>query len=241
MKAKIISLLAALIFSVTVFAQSFSVGFRTGANLSNYQSDYDYDLYSNVLTKTNTGFTAGVFANIPMFENFSLQPEINYIEKGAKVYPRQDVYMSRNETTWRYLEIPVLAKYRITSDKGNFYLSGGPFAGYAMSAVQDLQNWPSDGGEGGINRISDDNLKYNFRSDYDTNGQKDNRFDFGLAVGAGVEFNVGPGQFLLDARYGWDLTDNVQFQNGTPDNYPGTFHRDFSITAGYAFPIGGNK
>lgn len=243
MRTKIVSFIAAflLITTTTIVAQSLQLGFKGGVNLSNYNNDFLYNGSDGVDHDSRANLMLGIFADIPVTTNFSVQPEINYIEKGATLRQENDVYITRNDVTWQYLELPVLAKYRVNLPKGNFYMMTGPSVGYAVGGTQEVENWPGVdlgiGSEGGEMRITDD-LDYEFRSEFDSRGMKDNRFDFGLLVGAGFEFNVGPGNFLLESRFGWDLTGNLEFEGPTPSGFENNTHRDWVVNIGYAFPIG---
>ena len=237
MKTKIFSvLLAALLWGVAAIGQASYFGFKGGVNLATFNNDYV--LSDNLNKEVKEGISAGLFAEFPVVGGLTFQPELNYIEKGT-TFTGSNGITSSHDLIWRYVEMPLMLKYRFTTDKGNIYFTGGPFAGYAVSGVSKYDHWKLSGSSenAGSDEIVTDDVDYEFRSDFDANGQKDNRLDLGIGAGMGVEFNIGPGNFIVDARYGWDLTDNLLFEADKPDNYEGTFHRDAVISVGYAFPL----
>lgn len=65
-------------------------GVKGGMNISTISEVYDNGwMYSD--QKAKIGFNAGVFANIPISEKFSLQPEILYSRAGCKNRNQQNV------------------------------------------------------------------------------------------------------------------------------------------------------
>ena len=235
MKVKILSVLMAAIFwSMTVAAQPM-LGVKGGVNWANFQGDYDTE--ERVTNEMNKGMTFGFLVDLPLHGNLSLQPELNYLEKGTVL--RKYNMFGHYDLTWKYLELPVLAKYRFDLGTSNFYLTAGPSLGYAISGERDIDLWLMEvNDEGGTTELVTEQGDYSFRSEFDQNGRKDNRLDFGLMFGGGLEFKVGPGMMLLDTRYGMDFTDNIKFETTAPENYNGTHHRDFMVTVGYGIRLG---
>ncbi|MEO0875247.1 MAG: PorT family protein, partial [Bacteroidota bacterium] len=61
-------------------------------------------------------------------------------------------------------------------------------------------------------------------------------FDFGLAVGAGVQLEVGPGQIFFDVRY---LLGLANLDDSEPeDEQIDVFNRGIGASVGFLFPIG---
>ncbi len=65
-----------------------------------------------------------------------------------------------------------------------------------------------------------------------------NRLDIALQFGGGVGIEAGPGALLLDARYGFGLTDLSDF-NTSSDSFNKSKNNVFQFTLGYAIPFGG--
>jgi opacity protein-like surface antigen len=61
-------------------------------------------------TAAETGFHAGAVAEVKLFQNFSLQPELLYTSQGADVKGIGDFNLD-------YVSVPVLAKFYLISEK----------------------------------------------------------------------------------------------------------------------------
>ncbi len=120
------------LFSLNAFAQDLfpKFGLKTGlsygkasVSASGISVDLDY----------RTGFKIGGFAEFPVNEYLSIQPEILYVQKGAEL----NVPSYGNEKDRVHmLEVPVLAKVNIPIEaspvKPFFY--AGPFAGIKLGS-----------------------------------------------------------------------------------------------------------
>ena len=110
---------------------------------------------------------------------FSISPEFHWMQKGSKL---EDLNGSVGELsrTFNYLEIPLLFKLTF-GQKTNFFLFGGPSAGYLLNGTdKDM--------DGNTNDIDLDFYK---------------RAEFGLHAGGGI----GLGPLRFDIRYIYGLTD----------------------------------
>ena len=145
-----------------------------------------------------TAFLFGAFVNIQINENFSIQPELLYIRKGAK----QDLevnttllgYVPANlsgSLKWKldYIEIPLLLKVSIPTEgslKPSFF--AGPAISFAVSS----------------------NLGFElagFSEDLDI-GSFVKSTDFSVVFGGCLDIDLSPKNFIvLDARYELGLTD----------------------------------
>ena len=104
---KAILLAVLLILGIgTSQAQLLKFGVKGGLNFANYTGGdvegYDF--------KTITSYHAGVVAEIKLFENFALQPELLYSTQGSK------------NLKLEYLSVPVLLKFYMVSDTFSFEL-----------------------------------------------------------------------------------------------------------------------
>ncbi len=143
------------VFLVILSAASFlvgqaqiNVGVKSGFNFSNLGPD----LYGN---RMKLSFHAGGYANIPLVDKFSVQPELIFSRQGAKFKDnnRDDAKLRLN-----YLNIPVLAKY---NDPSGFYAETGPQFGFLINA-----------------KVKNDGNLYGVSGSY-------NSFDFSWGFGAG--------------------------------------------------------
>ncbi len=78
------------------------------------------------------GYTGGVFLTIDFPGSFALQPEVMYVQEGATVafssLDRQKEYIN-------FVELPILAKYRLSSrDVLSLDILGGPVGGVSTTA-----------------------------------------------------------------------------------------------------------
>ncbi len=116
-----------LLFTVaSVQAQKISLIPKAGINISTQAIEG----FSG--EKSKVGFQGGLGVNIQTAGNFSIQPEINYIEKGTKIK------MGGNSNTLdlNYLELPVLAKYAF----GPVYVNAGPSIGLLLDKKNTVVN-----------------------------------------------------------------------------------------------------
>lgn len=90
----------------TVQSQSLRFGVKAGANFS----DLIGDDTSGLDTSTKTGFHIGALVEFKLLENLSIQPEIMYSSKGAKLDDFDDV-------NFNYITVPVLAKLYLITEK----------------------------------------------------------------------------------------------------------------------------
>ncbi|KMQ68333.1 opacity protein [Chryseobacterium sp. FH2] len=89
------------------FAQTF--GLKAGLNVSSISHDE---------MTAKAGFYGGVFANIPVAKEFSIQPEVLYNGAGAKFDDSSD-----DKLNLSYISVPVMFQYNALP---NLYLEAGP-------------------------------------------------------------------------------------------------------------------
>ena len=172
MKFKILILTAFCAFASTMaFAQK--AGIKGGANFTNlYVEDVDDE-------NMKIGFNVGAFYRADITENFAIQPEFLFTQKGSEI--QYDNFL-QGEGKYRfnlnYLEVPVLAVVKF----GSINLHAGPYLGFLVGAnVKDVDD------RGNINDIEELD-----RDDFNT-------LDTGIAAGAGFDFPTG----ILGVRYNY--------------------------------------
>lgn len=107
-----------LLLTASVNAQSLEFGVKGGANFSNIDSN-NYD------ASTLTSYYFGAFAELNVFENLSIQPEVLYSSQGAQIDDADDIELN-------YINIPVLAKFYLTSK--TLSLEAGPQFGFLLDS-----------------------------------------------------------------------------------------------------------
>ena len=135
------------------FASSSSGGNFTGSPINYSLADSRED----VSYKNQSGFTAGLFADIRLYKNFFLivganysqykysnefgQPlnDVNIRTVGKDIYRGDMVNNYKEDYTLSTIEVPVLASYRFVLTKfGSLHLNLGPYLTYGLSAKMKL-------------------------------------------------------------------------------------------------------
>jgi hypothetical protein len=114
-----------LIFAIGA-AHSASAQVQFGVKAGYNHSNLNYNSSGINYLGLRSDFNAGVFASIPLFNHFFLQPEIMYSGQGSQYTD------SIPETTYsNYLNLPVLFKYQHGS---GLFVETGPQIGFLLSA-----------------------------------------------------------------------------------------------------------
>jgi hypothetical protein len=173
--------------------------------------------FSSVTTKVNgnketsdlkVGFRGGFTADIPLADEFYIQPSLLYVGKGSK--DSRDFIGGTDisyERTLHYINLPVNFLFKPEVGNGNMLLGVGPYFAYAV------------GGKFGSN--SDDIFKDNY-----LDGVK--RFDSGGNLQVGYEMKSGL-NFTLNAEMGFvNLRHDGDSDNAFRNN-------SFGVSVGYKF------
>ncbi len=201
MKKKIL-LIISIIISTISFAQiQPSFGLRAGVSSSGMRGNA-VDNFKNLLnfskgninTKDYTGFFAGGYVNIPVNENFSIEPALYYSQKGYELDGALNVKglaflgaRAKAVLQSQYIDVPVLLKANL---KG-FQIFAGPQISYLAKA-----NLKTTAGILGINLLS---------KTMDATSQF-NRWDVGITGGIGYQFPNGI-NIMVSYDYGLSKVD----------------------------------
>ncbi|WP_432670750.1 porin family protein [Flavobacterium sp. SM2513] len=155
---KVVFLMALSAMGVaSVHAQEVNFGAKAGFNIANVMGDNTGSL------DAVTAFNAGLMAEIPLSEKFSIQPELLFSGQGYS--------FGDNVVALNYLNLPVIGKYYVM--KG-LSLEAGPQLGLLLSA----KNEGTD-------------VKDSFRSvDFGINAGLGYKFDNGLNFSARYNFGL---------------------------------------------------
>jgi len=107
-------------------------GIRAGYNLSSVISSGAYVINTQ---QAKSGFNAGVFSSIHLFNTFFLQPEISYSNQGSKSND------SAAKTNYNYMNVPVLFKYEHHS---RIFLETGPQIGFLLNSKYKSDTYSQD-------------------------------------------------------------------------------------------------
>ena len=125
-----------------------------------------------------------------------IQAEINYSQRGWK----ENIDDGTGDTYQRsmnYVEVPLMAHLAFGKDKGygaRFVLNLGPQIGYLLGeSEKKSEAWhPNERPSGVI---------------WQYGKMAESKFDYGIVGGVGIEARTGIGNFLLEARYYFGLSD----------------------------------
>lgn len=207
MKRVFVLLVVLLVLSgPALFALDLAVGPKAGGSHNfSYGSDFKDDLDAvGVSQEFKVGVLVGAFFEIGLTPAFAIQPEVYYTTSGYKVEDNVDF-------TAKFIAIDVLLKGRF----GAFRVFAGPALYYGVGEwTAEMSGFPT--------------MKF----DKDDRDASDMRNTYLSAVaGAGVTFDLGPGQLGVEARgtlgfQTMDATDNYIQKNAA-----------VGIMVSYGFPI----
>jgi hypothetical protein len=201
------------------------VAIKAGVNLASISESSRLEGYESLKNNSVVGFQAGLSFDLGLSKNFTIQPEVLYIQKGGKstyVFNADNKVVSR--LYYNYVEVPVLAKLKFYNENGSgFYLLGGPFVGLALGGKSKTTTTLL-----GNTTTSED--EFNF--DNDDAADRQRRTDWGVSFGGGVKF----GHVFVDARYNLGINNLLDSDdNNQNDNAPYRRTRGLGLTLGYEF------
>ncbi|WP_421872191.1 porin family protein [Marinoscillum sp.] len=170
MKLKIVILTVLCTLGSMAIAQK--AGIKGGANFTNlYVDDVDDE-------NMKIGFNAGFYYRNDITDNFAIQPEFLFTQKGSEIQYDNFLGEGKYRFNLNYLEVPVLAVVKL----GPINLHAGPYLGFLVGAnVKDVDD------DGNINDVEELD-----RDDFNT-------LDTGVAAGVGFDFPSG----ILGLRYNY--------------------------------------
>src|SRR5699024_733187 len=198
----------AALFAVTISsAQEVRLGIKGGVNFSTLSGDNLGDI------KSLTGFHIGGLVEIPLAEQFSIQPEVLYTAQGSKYSEKgQELGVSYSydfKQKLDYIQVPVMAKYYVID---GLSIEAGPQIAFLASSKLDYE-----GTLGGISVSGDEDL--------------DNVSNIDFSIGAGASYRLPMGLFFT-ARYNFGLS-NVN-DSSNSDNQK-IHNRVAQLSVGYSF------
>jgi hypothetical protein len=210
---RLISALFCILLSTSLFAQvgelrsNLAVGFNGGYNLS--KVDFSPTIKQNL----HPGLTGGFTLRYTSEKYFALicaaQLEVNFAQRGWNELIDDGSNNTYSRTT-NYIEVPFFAHLGWGKEERGlqFFINAGPQLGLYLS----------------------DNEHYGFTKEYPwdvthrPNGiteqygkQVENTFEYGIAGGAGLELKTRIGNFIIEGRYFFGLSD--MFGNSKADPF----------------------
>lgn len=207
-----------LLITTTGFAQ-ITLGPRFGVNFSKQRLDSPYEVYK-------VGTMIGGVVNIPVKDAIAIQAELLLTQKGYR--EEFDGDNTFDELTARYLEIPVYFNYTFNLSRWKPFVNAGAYGAFWQSGSYESKL----GGQ--ETRLED----YSFTNDFDQDGYKDNRVDYGFSIGTGVLYDrVGAaGNIVLDIRYTHGLAPTGTLED-PPADYKERTNSTITISLAYMFSL----
>ena len=227
MKNRILSIIAALITSVAAYSQVeeprniLEIGFAGGMNLS------QMDIYPTIRQTYNKGLNGGISLRYTSEKYFKMicaaQLEINFSQRGWEE-DFDDKSGNSYKRTLNYVEVPFFAHLAFGKEPRGlqFFINLGPQVGFFLSEEEEyIGSWSIDSRPGSSQPVYGKEVE--------------NKFEYGIAGGLGLEYKTRIGNFILEGRYYYGLSDI--FGNSKTDDYGRSANNTISARLGYSFPL----
>ncbi|KAA6339456.1 hypothetical protein EZS27_012622 [termite gut metagenome] len=176
-----------------------AVGFNGGVNFNSIS--FIPRIKQNTMTDFNGGLTIRYISEKYMALICGIQAEVNYTKRGWSelIEDESGETYSRN---MNYIEVPILTHWGFGKEKGvQVFLNLGSQVAYLLNEKENM----SDPWHPGYKPVNEQYGK-----------TVDNKFDYGIIVGGGLEVKTKVGNFLIEGRYYYALSD---FYNITKKDY----------------------
>lgn len=206
---KVLLSVAALFIAGASFAQV-KFGVTAGPSFSSYTSKVSGDKETS---KLMTGLRAGITVDLPLADEFYIQPSLLYVGKGGMM--ESENFDLKLKTRINYLELPINFMYKPEVGNGNIFIGFGPYIAYGLGGKSELAD---DNG----NKLSsdiewgNDNMSQMKRLDAGANFQFGYEFPMGFNIGLHTDLG------LVNVRGNGD--DDNSFRNTS-----------FGVSVGYKF------
>jgi hypothetical protein len=222
MRYWLLSFLLLCLSASGAFAQ-LTIGFKAGGTIATVD---ETPTLADVREKGNvTGFSGGLF-----FEFgeglMALRPEVLFQQRGYEY--SLESFDSTFFERFNYLDLPVTLRLRFGKPKFRLFLEGGASLGFVLDGIRRVT---ANG-----NTVETDIPVDSF---FGPDGRKPQSYELTGILGAGLEFQLGPGILTFNGRYNLDLTDIYEFEDDqAPPEWENTRWRSFDFTVGYGFRLG---
>lgn len=198
-----------------------AIGINGGINLNKV------NFSPTVKQKNLMGINGGITARYISEKYFSMicgaQLEINFSQHGWNEYYEDYPALSYTRDM-NYVEIPFLAHLAFGKDRGmQFFIHAGPQIGFLLSNSEKKDgDWTSAASASYITM--------------EQHGKPiDNKFDYGLTGGVGMELRTKAGHFLIEGRYYYALSDF--YNSAKKDFFPRSAHGVIIAKISYLFDL----
>ncbi|NPV83156.1 MAG: PorT family protein [Candidatus Aminicenantes bacterium] len=191
-RSLILALALAFMFSLAASPALAGIksGIKGGITLANIKSVPE--TFEGYNWETKTGLAGGVFLEIGLPGPISIQPEVLYVQKGAKITVTEGEVTGTFSANIDYIEIPLLLKFNLVS--GGLTIPSvyaGPYFGFNTKAefVTKVEGYPE--------------IKEDIKDDIKNT-------EFGVTFGLGLTQKLGVIKVTLDARYDLGISNIIE-------------------------------
>lgn len=224
---RIIALTLALLLTLSAKSQVeqprqvLEIGVIGGLNLS--QMDFQPDIRQKYLMGAN----GGLFARYTSEKYFGMicaaQLELNFSQRGW-TENFDDGTNNGYSRTLNYIELPLLAHLSWGKEKKGFqfFINLGPQISFLMGDSEKSEgNWKAEDRPESIRAIYGKEIE--------------NKFDYGITGGLGIELKTKAGNFFIEGRYYYGLSDI--YKNSKTDDFGRSANQNIIVKLGYSVRI----
>jgi len=206
------------------YAPNFSLGVKGGATLSNMAFSPE------VHQKMIQGFTGGIVARYHEEKLFGLIGEVNITQRGwSEDFARDEAPQFSYSRRLTYVQIPLMTHIYFGPKRVKFFFNLGPEFGFMIGDKITANFDYNDYGN-----VED--FPQGYRTNEQLGKEVENRFDYGISGGAGIEIFVTPrNSLLLEGRYYFGLG-NI-FHATKRDYFSASRTQSIGITLAYLFRV----
>ena len=224
---RVSTIILILLLAIDIAAQveqprrKLEIGAVGGVNLN------QMDFQPTIRQKYIMGMNGGIFARYTSEKYFGMicaaQLELNFSQKGWEEN-FDDGTSNGYSRTVNYVEIPLLAHLSWGKEERGFqfFINLGPQIGFSLGDSEKYEgDWKPEDRPESIRPIYGKDIE--------------NKFDYGIAGGAGLELKTKIGSFFVEGRYYYGLSDI--FKNSKTDDFGRSANQTITVRLGYAIRI----
>lgn len=197
------------------------IGVAGGLNMS--QLDVQPTIRQNLLNGVNGGISLRYTTEKYFKMICAAQLEVNFSQRGWEEDFDDETGNSYSRTL-NYIEIPFFAHLSFGKEPRGlqFFINLGPQIGFLIGDSEDYKGaWDKESRPATIQPIYGKEVK--------------NKFEYGIAGGAGLELKTKAGNFFIEGRYYYGLSDI--FGNSKTDDFGRSANSTITARIGYSIPI----
>lgn len=197
-----------------------ALGLNGGINLNSV--NFSPTVQQKNLIGTNGGITVRYISEKYFRMICGAQVELNFSQHGWDEYYEDYPDLSYTRKM-NYMEIPLLAHLAFGKDRGiQFFIHAGPQIGFFLNDTRTQNDtW--------------DTTISNYLTTEQHNKSIENKFDYGITGGAGLELRTQVGNFLVEGRYYYALSDF--YKNTKKDYFARSAHNAIVVKMTYLFDL----